>query len=256
MAQCRIPGVDWHDQTARVAASNSHCAHARRRQVRRTVACGAGQPWAGKRHRRKRRRPTSASAILVKRIDEEKRAVGMAAVVVQGEQVRIVTAGHTALDRATAVTPDTLFEIGSITKTFTALLLADMVNRGEVKLGRPGGEISAAGLRGLTLRDHTGAPIQLVDLATHRSGLPRLPDNMPYGTRADPYADYREQELLQYLKRREELTCKRRRQEHPQARRALRILKPWLRPARLRARTRGGSSYADLLQKRVLTRLD
>ena len=40
---------------------------------------------------------------------------------------------------------------------------------------------------------------------THRSGLPRLPDNMPYGTRADPYADYREQELLQFLKRREEL---------------------------------------------------
>ena len=85
--------------------------------------------------------------------------------------------------------------------------LQQRLNRGEVKLDDPVEKYLPQGLRGLKLRDHTGAPIQLVDLATHRSGLPRLPDNMPYGTRADPYADYREQELLQYLKRREELTA-------------------------------------------------
>ena len=193
--------------------------------------------------------------ILVKRIDEEKRAVGMAAVVVQGEQVRIVTAGHTALDKATAVTPDTLFEIGSITKTFTALLLADMVNRGEVKLDDPVEKYLPQGLRGLKLRDHTGAPIRLVDLATHRSGLPRLPDNMPYGTRADPYADYREQELLQYLKRREELTAsdggkatRKRDERYEYSNLGFGLLGYVLGRA-------AGSSYPDLLQKRVLTPL-
>jgi CubicO group peptidase (beta-lactamase class C family) len=46
-----------------------------------------------------------------------------------------------------------------------------------------------------------GRPITLRDLATHMSGLPRLPDNMPYGNADDPYADYGEAELLAFLGR-------------------------------------------------------
>ncbi len=193
--------------------------------------------------------------ILTTGIDSEQRAVGMAAIVVNGEQVRIVTAGHTALDRATPVTADTLFEIGSISKTFTATLLADMVLRGEVKLNDPVEKYLPQELRGLKLRDHSGAPIQLVDLATHRSGLPRLPDNMPNGTRNDPYVDYREHELLQFLKSREVLletdggkTTRKRDERFEYSNLGYGLLGYVLGRA---AKT----SYPELLQKRVLTPL-
>lgn len=71
---------------------------------------------------------------------------------------------------------DTLFEIGSITKTFTGLLLADMVARGEVGLNVSAAKYLPAGWT-LPVR---GRPITLLDLTTHRSGLPRVSLNMPY----------------------------------------------------------------------------
>jgi len=64
--------------------------------------------------------------------------------------------------------PDTEFEIGSVTKTFTAALLADSLNRGEVTPGQPLGEL-------LDLGTSPAASITLEQLATHTSGLPRLP---------------------------------------------------------------------------------
>lgn len=81
---------------------------------------------------------------------------------------------------------DTLFEIGSITKTFTGLLLADMVARGEIGLNDPAAKYLPAGWT-LPVR---GRPITLLDLTTHRSGLPRVPLNLPFDDEANPYADY------------------------------------------------------------------
>jgi serine-type D-Ala-D-Ala carboxypeptidase/endopeptidase len=194
-------------------------------------------------------------SILAQRIDVDKQAVGLAAVIVEGDKVRIVTHGAMGVDKAEPITADTLFEVGSITKTFTALLLADMVVKGEVKLDDPAEKWLPQGLRGLKLRDHTGAPIRLVDLATHRSGLPRLPDNMPNGTRADPYVDYREAQLLVYLKDRETLvetdggkTTKKRDETFAYSNLGFGLLGYVLARA-------ADMSYADLLQKRVLTPL-
>ncbi len=82
---------------------------------------------------------------------------------------------------------DSLFEIGSITKTFTALLLADAVVRGELRLEDA---VEAALPGGLKLRDVQGQPLRWLDLATHRSGLPRLASNMLPSRSDDPYADY------------------------------------------------------------------
>ena len=202
-------------------------------------------------------RPTDAAikAILAQRVDVDKQAVGLAAVIVEGDKVRIVTHGALGLGNAEPITPDTLFEIGSITKTFTALLLADMVVKNEVKLDDPVEKWLPQGARGLKLRDHTGAPIRLVDLATHRSGLPRLPDNMPNGTRGDPYVDYREQQLLVYLKDRETLvesdggkTTKKRDEAYAYSNLGYGVLGYVLARA-------ADMPYADLLQKRVLTPL-
>ena len=194
-------------------------------------------------------------AILAQRVDVDKQAVGLAAVIVEGDKVRIVTHGALGLGNAEPITPDTLFEIGSITKTFTALLLADMVVKNEVKLDDPVEKWLPQGARGLKLRDHAGAPIRLVDLATHRSGLPRLPDNMPNGTRGDPYVDYREQQLLVYLKDRETLvesdggkTTKKRDEAYAYSNLGYGVLGYVLARA-------ADMPYADLLQKRVLTPL-
>jgi len=205
--------------------------------------------------------PTDAQVkeILTQRIDVDKQAVGLAAVIVNGDQVRIVTHGFQALDKAVPISADTLFEIGSITKTFTALLLADMVVKGELRLDDPVEKWLpqglSVGLNGLKLRDHTGAPIRLIDLATHRSGLPRLPDNMPNVTRADPYADYREQQLLMYLKSREALvetdagkTTKKRDEAYAYSNLGFGLLGYVLARA-------ANTSYDELLQKRVLTPL-
>jgi len=93
---------------------------------------------------------------------------------------------------------DTMFEIGSMSKVFTSLLLADMVVRGEVSLDDPAAKYLPAGAR---LPERGGKQITLRDLATHSSGLPRLPDNMPFGNPANPYADYTEAMLLDFLGR-------------------------------------------------------
>src|SRR5690606_32788537 len=88
------------------------------------------------------------------------------------------------------------FETGSLTKLFTALLLADMASKGEVSLDDPAQKYLP---EGATMPRRGGREITLRDLSMHVSGLPRLPDNMPYGDPADPYADYGEAELLVFL---------------------------------------------------------
>jgi CubicO group peptidase (beta-lactamase class C family) len=93
--------------------------------------------------------------------------------------------------------PQTLFELGSITKTFTALLLADAVTRGLIKLDDP---VETALPDRLKLRDSQDAPLRWVDLATQRSGLPRLPSNLIVRPDAsDPYATYDWPQMAAFL---------------------------------------------------------
>jgi len=96
-------------------------------------------------------------------------------------------------------TPDasTSFQIGSVTKVFTALLLADAVRRDEVSLDQP-----LASLFPEAASHRRGRPIQLADLATHTSGLPRLPgglSRLARDTPDDPYAGFTVEHLEQAL---------------------------------------------------------
>jgi len=75
--------------------------------------------------------------ILVKRIDKQKHAVGIVVGVVEPVGRRVVAQGNLANGDARTLDGDTIFEIGSVTKVFTSLLLADMVNRNEVSLDDP-----------------------------------------------------------------------------------------------------------------------
>lgn len=133
----------------------------------------------------------TVKALLEARI-AQKRAVGLAAVLVDPGGTRIVTAGEAR--EGAPVARDTEFEIGSLTKTFTGLLLADAVVRGQVALDDPVTKyVDAKGL----VRD--GKTVTLRQLATHTSGLPRLPRNLAPANPADPYADYDAAKLRAFL---------------------------------------------------------
>ena len=90
-----------------------------------------------------------------------------------------MSAGVLETGKPGKVDPDTIFEIGSITKAFTGILLADMAKQGLVKLDDPVRKY---------LPDTVQVPkdkreITLLDLATHHSSLPRMPGNF---SPADP----------------------------------------------------------------------
>src|SRR5262245_23418366 len=105
-------------------------------------------------------------------------------------------AGVMTVGKPDPVTPDTIFEIGSITKTFTGTLLAEMAARGEVKLSDP---VRKYLPENVTVPKEGDREITLEDLATQRSGLPRLPDNMEPADPSNPYADYTPERLYTFL---------------------------------------------------------
>jgi CubicO group peptidase (beta-lactamase class C family) len=94
-----------------------------------------------------------------------------------------------------SATADSIFEIGSITKTFTGLVLAQMVAQGKVKLDQPVRELLPPG----TVARPQGTEITLLDLVTQHSGLPRLPANLEPVDADNPYSDYRPLNLYQFL---------------------------------------------------------
>lgn len=107
-------------------------------------------------------------------------------------------AGTAQPEASGAIAPpdgNTLFEIGSLTKVFTSTLLSLLVERQQLQLTTP---INQLGHPYQALPD----TITLESLATHTSGLPRIPDNMTAAYRADPknpYAAYTFADLHAYL---------------------------------------------------------
>ena len=97
---------------------------------------------------------------------------------------------------ALGVDSNAVFEIGSITKTFTATILADMVARGEVRLDDPVAKYLPDSAH---VPSRNGKQITLVDLAIQSSGLPRLPSNLAPRDPGNPYADYSVQQLYAFL---------------------------------------------------------
>jgi len=113
--------------------------------------------------------------ILEDRVDHMHKGVGLVVGLVDQAGTRVVSYG--TMDRTShqPVNGDSVFEIGSITKTFTAILLADMVERGEVRLDDPISTYLPKGIRSPT---RSGREITLAHLATHTSGLPRDAGNL------------------------------------------------------------------------------
>ncbi len=105
-------------------------------------------------------------------------------------ETKVLSFGELRVGSGVAPDAHTVFEIGSVTKTFTGLLLADAIENGRVKATdrldsfRPEWKGAAT------------SDIRLIDLVTHRSGLPRLPCNLHASDPRRPYADYSEDDLV------------------------------------------------------------
>ncbi len=108
------------------------------------------------------------------------------------------TIGYGQISPQNAHAPDgkTVFELGSVTKTFTGLLLQQMVDGGAVSLNDP---VQSLFPKDTKIPSRNGKQITLLDLATHRSGLPRMPGNFFPGDPHDPYADYTLEDMLASL---------------------------------------------------------
>ncbi len=95
---------------------------------------------------------------------------------------------------------EAVFEVGSISKVFTATLLADLVLQGKIRL-----EDTVNNYLNISFKDSITLTFQR--LANHTSGLPRMPSNISY-LKVDlqnPYKDYGESKLEEYLTREMEL---------------------------------------------------
>ncbi len=122
--------------------------------------------------------------------------VGVAVGIFDQGQQYFTSAGQVRKPNGDAPNEISLFEIGSITKTFTGILLADMVLKGEVKLDDPAAMYLP---KGVTLPTYNGGKITLLNLATHTSALPRMPDNFTPADMTNPYVDYTVQQMYDFV---------------------------------------------------------
>ncbi len=125
-------------------------------------------------------------------------AVGLCVAVIRNGETHIYNYGETARGNHTLPNENTVYEIGSISKTFTATLLALQVTRGKMKLDDP---LTKYLPDSVPVPVFEGTPVTLVTLSNHTSGLPRLAPNMAAHARKDNfYADYTNDLLFQFLR--------------------------------------------------------
>ncbi len=137
---------------------------------------------------------------LVQPMLDKKKSVGMVVGVIEGGRTHVFGFGRTVLGGDTVPDGKTVFEIGSVTKVFTSLALADMAAEGLVRLDDPVQRYLPDDVK---LATRAGREITLEDLATHTSALPRIPVNIigsVLKNPQDPYAHYKEKDLYDFLR--------------------------------------------------------
>jgi CubicO group peptidase (beta-lactamase class C family) len=135
-------------------------------------------------------------SILVQRIDREQQGMGIVVGVVTPSGRRVIAYGRRSATDRTPLDGDTVFEIGSVTKVFTSLLLAQEVQRGEMALTDPASKYLP---EAVTLRTRHDRAITLLDLSQHTSALPPMPTNARAVGPAGSLAGYTTGQLYQFL---------------------------------------------------------
>ena len=113
----------------------------------------------------------------------------------------IYSYGETKLGNKTLPDTNTIFEIASVTKTFTALLVALEAVRGIINLDAP---INKYLPSNIPFQGYNGKPVLIKHLASHTSSLPLLPTNInqqiPIFDPHNPFKNYRRENLYSFLK--------------------------------------------------------
>jgi CubicO group peptidase (beta-lactamase class C family) len=135
-------------------------------------------------------------AFLQQRVEVEKRDVGIVVGLVDEHGSSVISCGK--LDNGTdqEVNGDTVFEIGSVTKTFTGLLLQDMVERVQMKLDDPVAKYLPESVK---MPTRNGKEITLLQLATHTSGLPTTSVTWTPKRAENPRAEYTIERMYDFV---------------------------------------------------------
>ena len=159
---------------------------------------------------------------------------------------RVIAYGDSGAPERRPLNGDTVFEIASVTKVFTAALLADMARTHDLKLTDPVAKYLPGALtQGTKLPERAGRAITLVDLATHTAGLPLMPDDLT-ALMELPAARYSKSDLYRFIAAQPlspDLGSKW----------AYSNLDYWLLQEAMAAR--GGTDFETLMQKRVIAPL-
>lgn len=121
---------------------------------------------------------------------------GIVVGVITSEGVSYYSYGVKSLETKEPVDENSVFEIGSISKTFTGILLADMVVKGELNLDTPLQQLLPEEVKAPT---RNGESIRLYHLSNHTSSFPEMPDDFTPSNSANFYADYSEEQLYVFL---------------------------------------------------------
>lgn len=141
--------------------------------------------------------PADVKENIKQRVDSGQHP-GIVVGMIDGDKTEYYSYGVKSLVGKESMDEHTVFEIGSISKTFTAILLADQVVKKKMNLDDP---LQKYLPQGVTAPTRNGVSIKLVNLANHTSSLSRMPDNFKPANPANPYADYSEKQLYDFLQR-------------------------------------------------------
>jgi len=134
--------------------------------------------------------------VLSARVDQQHWATGIVVGIVTPQGTHTIAYGTTTKGGTQKVGADTVYDIGSITKVFSALTLADMAQHKEVVLDDP---VAKYLPQGTVLPKDRARQITLADLATHTAGLPLRPNNLAPKDSDNKYAEYSEADLYRFL---------------------------------------------------------
>lgn len=137
---------------------------------------------------------TELKSVVEKRLLGDRTNACFAVAVIEKTVARAyVCADPTQLSR---ISPVSAFEIGSVTKTMTAALLADLILQGKASLDDP---LSNYVPKGVSVPSFEGKPILLKHIVTHTSGLPVVPDFSTAKSKENPYAQIDEASVFKTL---------------------------------------------------------
>ena len=134
--------------------------------------------------------------MLRHRVEVSRYAPGMIVAMADAAGLRVVAYGKVLQGSDERVTGDSIYEVGSVTKVFTSLLLAQMVEAGEVRLDDPVGKYLPP-----PVRSHRAREVTLLHLSRHTAGFPMFPDNVRPVDPLNPLDVYSNQALFEFVDR-------------------------------------------------------